>query len=559
MDRLLKIKTISIKNFRSLKDIHMNEIGDLTTIIGPNSAGKSNLLEALDLFFSQFDSAPQRSLGGIYADYIWHDKDTSNPIEIALRFEISKKEVEKLIPKNFFKQLPDQNYLTIVRKIYGPAQNAIIKTTAVFLGEQALYSDDKSPLPPPPPPPQPQGLPPPPPTPPPQIDQQAGELLRNLHSQFQKTFKIIPSTRNFLNPTPAGQRTSTIQPNILQELTQMGNTLGTTSEKRWNEIEDTITDTSQEITDVRVIAGQLTVKEKENRARFPLFLIGGGNQELFTLAHQLTDEFTIYGIEEPETHLHPHLARRLFDIFKETSKANQLIITTHSTVFIDQSELENTWIVSKRNKETKIEKLENAETLQNLLSDLGIRPSDIFYSNAILFVEGPVDKKVYSELARKLNINFDEYGLSVIPIRGSGSGKYHLSVWLEAVKNTKLPFFMILDKDAHKEAEQLIKEKILKKDQNLFLLNKGPIENYYPPDTIFQAIKNVYEFDVSEDEKSDIKKNFVSQIPTILEKHGKDNIGWKFLLGEEISKMMKSDEVDTELQTIFERIRSKLE
>ncbi|GGF48981.1 ATP-dependent endonuclease [Microbacterium sorbitolivorans] len=47
----MKIKNVTIKNFRSLKDVEI-DFDDITTFIGPNGAGKSTVLRALDWFFN---------------------------------------------------------------------------------------------------------------------------------------------------------------------------------------------------------------------------------------------------------------------------------------------------------------------------------------------------------------------------------------------------------------------------------------------------------------------------------------------------------------------------
>ena len=48
----MRIKKLIIENFRAYKDIHYIDISDFTTIIGKNDAGKSTILESLDIFFS---------------------------------------------------------------------------------------------------------------------------------------------------------------------------------------------------------------------------------------------------------------------------------------------------------------------------------------------------------------------------------------------------------------------------------------------------------------------------------------------------------------------------
>lgn len=48
----MKIKTITLKNFRAYKDETVVELGDLTTFVGKNDIGKSTVLEALDIFLT---------------------------------------------------------------------------------------------------------------------------------------------------------------------------------------------------------------------------------------------------------------------------------------------------------------------------------------------------------------------------------------------------------------------------------------------------------------------------------------------------------------------------
>ena len=46
-----RIRRIQIKNFRSFKSLDI-DIDDLTTFVGDNDSGKSNILRALNIFFN---------------------------------------------------------------------------------------------------------------------------------------------------------------------------------------------------------------------------------------------------------------------------------------------------------------------------------------------------------------------------------------------------------------------------------------------------------------------------------------------------------------------------
>ena len=45
----MKIENIKIKNFKNLKSININNIGDINIIVGRNNTGKTSLLQAIML------------------------------------------------------------------------------------------------------------------------------------------------------------------------------------------------------------------------------------------------------------------------------------------------------------------------------------------------------------------------------------------------------------------------------------------------------------------------------------------------------------------------------
>ncbi|GEM_PF-2794215 len=50
MPRVLYLVKVIIRNFRSIREVHLNNIGDVTVLVGPNESGKSNILRALNWF-----------------------------------------------------------------------------------------------------------------------------------------------------------------------------------------------------------------------------------------------------------------------------------------------------------------------------------------------------------------------------------------------------------------------------------------------------------------------------------------------------------------------------
>ncbi|HHB1557877.1 TPA: AAA family ATPase, partial [Vibrio cholerae] len=52
----MKLEAIKIKNFRTIDTELQVELQDGLTIVGPNSSGKTNILRAIEIFFTGFDN-----------------------------------------------------------------------------------------------------------------------------------------------------------------------------------------------------------------------------------------------------------------------------------------------------------------------------------------------------------------------------------------------------------------------------------------------------------------------------------------------------------------------
>jgi AAA15 family ATPase/GTPase len=86
------------------------------------------------------------------------------------------------------------------------------------------------------------------------------------------------------------------------------------------------------------------VKNKEYEASQEA--IGAGILESINLITYLIDtERSVFLIDEPELHLHPHAERLMSKLIKECSTSNQVICITHSPIFIDTDDIEKITIV----------------------------------------------------------------------------------------------------------------------------------------------------------------------------------------------------------------------
>ncbi|WJV53241.1 AAA family ATPase [Prodigiosinella aquatilis] len=106
---------------------------------------------------------------------------------------------------------------------------------------------------------------------------------------------------------------------------------------------------------------------------------------------------TIWLIEEPESYLHPSLSRSCHEVLVSLSKNSFILITTHSLSFISNDinkvlEIEKKGPISIAKKHTKI-----SDAVSSIRNNLGVKFSDFFnFSRFNIFVEGVTDKDYLS-------------------------------------------------------------------------------------------------------------------------------------------------------------------
>ncbi len=174
-----------------------------------------------------------------------------------------------------------------------------------------------------------------------------------------------------------------------------------------------------EITDVEI-------KLDGDEGLIPLENKGSGYRRLFMvgrlryLAKKDESKNIIYLIEEPETFLHPSAQDEMRDSLIDLSESNQIFITTHSPIFTGATKPEGLILCKKENSELKYEKSENENFLIKIATEIGVKPSHSLIDNfeIVIFVESANDEKFYRTVMKKLAYLINN---KVLFIHGGGS------------------------------------------------------------------------------------------------------------------------------------------
>jgi len=154
-------------------------------------------------------------------------------------------------------------------------------------------------------------------------------------------------------------------------------------------------------------------------------------------------------IDEPEVHLHPKWQNLLIDIITDlsTSRGVQFIITTHSPSFVNSNTYSYIIRVYKENNSSKVVVLKDVDPfpLKDVLHIInGTNNEKMFFSDAVILVEGLTDRLVFAKLLEE-QTSRDDFSrvIEVIEVKGKGNR----DKFKKFLDNLRIPSFFIADLD----------------------------------------------------------------------------------------------------------------
>lgn len=266
----------------------------------------------------------------------------------------------------------------------------------------------------------------------------------------------------------------------------------------------------------------------------------GLSDVLIIITFALDTDCTFIFIEEPESHLHPEMQKRLINFIKNI-KSKQFIFSTHSNFFLDPYEVDKIFYT---NFEDKI-RISDETSKSKILHNLGYSVADNLVADMVVLTEGPTDVPVLKTIfnwmgfGKACNIRF-------WPLGGDIMASLDLSVLAE--RNNVVA---IIDSDPNsKVIRTRFQRNCEKYGIRCYKLERYSIENYFT----VEALRKVFSKQIPKkitiinpEKKVDEQIEFLPKGKSIKTKNN-----------EIIQKMSLNDLMQTDLYSICSDIQKAI-
>jgi hypothetical protein len=170
------------------------------------------------------------------------------------------------------------------------------------------------------------------------------------------------------------------------------------------------------------------------------------------------DRHYLFAVEEPEIYLHPHATRVTLNLLEKVARHDQVIFTTHASEFVNRVPLDQIITVQRRDTGTEVSSAAVHPNLRGLARDevtkvqryLREDRSDMLFARAVLLVEGQAELFALPGFAHTLDLDLDAGGVSVVFVNGIGNfDAYH-----RILAAFQIPHAVLMDGDGEARARR---------------------------------------------------------------------------------------------------------
>ena len=498
----MKISQIHIENFRSIKnlDLEFPESGILT-LVGPNNAGKSNILRAINNILGEHWF---RGENAEINDFYGKNKD--NVIKIDIDFDNGRKvafDSTKIWPEYLenngskisqYKHPTDStgNIKDDFPCTYLPA-NRTIEKSLQFKSWELMGKIARS------------------------FNEKAKGKKEDLEKHFNQIISLLDEIKEFKD-----FKDDFI--NFFEELQSDSPYKLKVDFKAFTPL--------NYFKSINILANDASINDKYD---IDIEELGDGNKNLilFALIRSYAKNFKkkaqgILAIEEPEIYLHPQARRHLYSVFKDIVRDSniQIIITTHSSSFVATEEFYQLGLVSKSNTDGTKVKIVKKEDLISFCQNTGIpagkttidnisefysttsnyRLNEAFFAKYLILVEGETEEMAIPIYLEKAGVRCDYSGISVIGV----GGKNQIPKYWRLFKKFNLPLLIVFDNDNSPEKKN--------SNGNLAKCFNCNGSNFFDNCSIYKTVQSVKE-NIFEQALIVLEKDFETSVKKDLEKY----------------------------------------
>ena len=539
----MRVRTFEVRNFTSLENVRLQDLPNMNVFIGSNGAGKSNLLDSLVLLLSEFGSEVRRELGSsedFQHLFPNHDSHGGLSPEISATLLLTNKEWIQITGASAMDAENQNDVELSIKKSLAVEEDMVYWLTdisgldLVHLAEDiengeplidcTIFTSDY-----------------------PRVEIPLSAFLEELSELFHSSITVIRT-----NEVPRewddrfSERPTILGDAAIDDLWRLNQSRGN-RRRPWTAISTTFQTLAPH--GQRPVGLDSSIQIEEGALTLALGMTGEGSQAMLRLVDELEHSPSIVVLEEPETHLHPGAIKRVGQMLADTAaRGRQLFVSTHSPFLIEQSALESFFVVAKGGEWTTVSQLSGIEDLKKLLYGIGMRPSDILFSEAILLVEGHSDALFFSALSNTVGASLTEHHVKAVAANGYPRGKRKIEFWAEVGRDANLPLFMIVDSSAQDEVQDAVSKGHISQEHCL-VLQQGELENYYPIELLCESLSTAFGIEIDQDD-SDLLSNRVGTLKRLLSKKKWPGQSWKPVLAEEVASKVNRAVAERELSEI---------
>lgn len=584
------LEEVRIKNFRGYRTETIIPISNLTAFIGKNDAGKSSVLEALEIFFNNSLVVCEREDLNINAD--------NNQIEITCVFSDYPNEIiiDAAAPTSLANEyLLNENNRLEIKKVF--AASAAKPKEKVFIICNHPTAENSNDL----------------------LELKKAELKTranglnipqgnyngNINSTIRQaiwasfddlqltrtellvdkedTKKVYDTLKNYLpiyalfqsdrqSKDDDKEVTDPMKLAVQQALAELTDEIEHIKNEVRNKAIDTANRTLAKLKEMSPELANELIPEFKTEPKFdsqfkltinsedniPINKRGSGVRRLILLnffraeAERLRNQHQgnqiIFAFEEPETSQHPDHQEMLIQAFIELANTgnSQIILTTHTPALAGLLPLSSLRFIEKTIEDRNIE-LGTEEVFEKIAQTLGVLADPIpKNATAIILIEGKSDVAFFNHTviqlknAGHLTHTFQEKRIALVPIGGCGNLKHWQT--LKLVDQFQIPYCVLLDSDKGTNEEQKNIDTISDLVQNgikAYVTKKREPENYIHLDCLQLPAGSVFTLTDTCDAKVLIANEKSTKKELILEKF------WTRMTADQIREVEQYDDNGT--------------